>query len=261
MTGPRLLTRAGIAASILAHLALIVWLVFGTGVRPFAPTSAEAITVDLVAEPPKPKDEMLDLTPILDLSDKLEQAEPITPPPEQPSAPSSAAAPQAPAQQQQAPPSPSESAAPAPPPSPSAAASAAPEPPPPSAEPDLTVKYGTMFGLSDSGFDPDAAAAKIQRSVVDSFRAHLKTCSSLPGELSAEDPVKIVLRVVLQRNGRLAVPPALIEASASAKGPVLMRSAMAALEACQPYTMLPADKYDEWKVLDLGFTPRDFKGG
>jgi hypothetical protein len=45
------------------------------------------------------------------------------------------------------------------------------------------------------------------------------------------------------------------------KGPLLMRSAMSALEACQPYAMLPSDKYNEWKNLDLTFTPRDFTGG
>jgi hypothetical protein len=61
-------------------------------------------------------------------------------------------------------------------------------------------------------------------------------------------------------NGRLAAEPVLIEASASAKGPALMRSAMTALQACQPYAMLPADKYSEWKVLDLSFTPQDFTG-
>jgi hypothetical protein len=25
--------------------------------------------------------------------------------------------------------------------------------------------------------------------------------------------------------------------------------------------MLPADRYGEWKVLDLSFTPQDFAGG
>jgi hypothetical protein len=32
------------------------------------------------------------------------------------------------------------------------------------------------------------------------------------------------------------------------------------LQACQPYTMLPADRYGEWNVLDLTFTPQDFSG-
>jgi hypothetical protein len=44
------------------------------------------------------------------------------------------------------------------------------------------------------------------------------------------------------------------------KGPLLMQSAISALEACQPYAMLPADKYPEWKTLDLVFTPQDFTG-
>jgi hypothetical protein len=30
---------------------------------------------------------------------------------------------------------------------------------------------------------------------------------------------------------------------------------MRALRQCQPYGFLPAAKYDEWKVLDLAFSP------
>jgi len=30
---------------------------------------------------------------------------------------------------------------------------------------------------------------------------------------------------------------------------------------CQPYKMLPPDKYNEWKVFDLSFTPQNFGGG
>ena len=59
-------------------------------------------------------------------------------------------------------------------------------------------------------------------------------------------------------EGKLAAEPILIEASASPKGPLLMQSAIQALQACQPYAMLPADRYGEWKVLDLSFTPQDF---
>ena len=42
------------------------------------------------------------------------------------------------------------------------------------------------------------------------------------------------------------------------KGPLLMQGAIRALQACQPYAMLPAARYGEWKVLDLSFTPQDF---
>jgi hypothetical protein len=35
-------------------------------------------------------------------------------------------------------------------------------------------------------------------------------------------------------------------------------SAVRAIMACAPYTMLPSDRYREWKVLDLSLRPRDF---
>ena len=40
----------------------------------------------------------------------------------------------------------------------------------------------------------------------------------------------------------------------------MLQSAKSALEACQPYKMLPAERYEEWKVLDPSFSPRDFGG-
>jgi len=51
----------------------------------------------------------------------------------------------------------------------------------------------------------------------------------------------------------MAAPP-------SAKGVAIVKSAMSALQACQPYKMLPRDLYGEWKVMDLPFSPRDFGG-
>jgi hypothetical protein len=42
------------------------------------------------------------------------------------------------------------------------------------------------------------------------------------------------------------------------KALLLMQEAISALQACQPYAMLPVDRYGEWKVLDLTFTPQDF---
>ncbi|HEY0236098.1 MAG TPA: hypothetical protein VGC86_13740, partial [Afipia sp.] len=131
---------------------------------------------------------------------------------------------------------------------------------PPVAQPDITEKYGTMFNLSNTGYSGDTMAAKIEASAVDTFRAHLRKCSQMPPNITAADKVKIVLRVALTPDGNLISAPALIEASASPKGPYLMQAAIKALQACQPYNMLPADKYKEWRVLDLSFTPQDFSG-
>ena len=121
-----------------------------------------------------------------------------------------------------------------------------------------------VLGLPNNeagGFDAPAKTADIGAGPVAEFRRHLKTCSTLPKSVAPSDAIKIMLRVFLTPDGRLAREPVLVEASASAKGPALMQSAIAALQACEPYAMLPADKYGEWKVLDLSFTPQDFAGG
>ncbi|MBP2426123.1 hypothetical protein [Bradyrhizobium elkanii] len=203
-------------------------------------------------------------------------------------------APQQPPQKQPTPPAPKPSPAPQhaaaePPPAPPAAQT--PPMPQPTAqqqaaasspayaqpEPDLSVKYNVMLGLppdisvkppasAPSGPGPgkdnfDAAAteqADVGSSVVAEFRRHLKTCLKLPPTLSTGDDVKIKLRVFMKPDGKLAAQPLLIEATASEKGPLLLKSATDALQACQPYAMLPRDRYGEWKVLDLDFSPRDF---
>jgi hypothetical protein len=238
-------------------------------VHPFGSVTAEPITVDIVspeeAAPPPQKEE---LAPKAQPSDTIDLSSK--------SAPSSSpepAAPQAVQLQKQA-----ALSTPRPNPQQPQQATAAPQPPPTSPlpsyippEPDLSLKYHVMLGLPPDlpadppkgkpGDDFDAPASKkadIESSLITEFRHHLKTCSKLPGSIAASDKVKVTLRVLMTLEGKLAADPILIEASASAKGPALMQGAIAALEACQPYQMLPADRYGEWKVLDLSFTPQDF---
>jgi outer membrane biosynthesis protein TonB len=250
--------RTGTAISVLAHVAIVTaWLVLA-GVHPFDPTVAEAVTVDIVTPdevPPLPKEP--DKKPEPPQPPDLSALDKPVPP--APSSPTAAEPPPPSSPQPQS----RQTAALAPTP-------AQPSPPPPAevpvAQPDITEQYGTMFSLPDprssEGFDAAAsAAADIKREDVAALRAHLRTCSILPASVSPSDKVKVTLRVALRPDGRLAAEPMLIEASASKSGPLLMRSAMEALEKCQPYTMLPADRYKEWKVLDLRFTPRDFKSG
>jgi hypothetical protein len=41
---------------------------------------------------------------------------------------------------------------------------------------------------------------------------------------------------------------------------LLLQTATRALKECQPYGFLPADKYREWRLLDLSFSARDMAG-
>ena len=141
-------------------------------------------------------------------------------------------------------------------------------------QPDVTVKYGVMLGLppelpmelpkeapkEDGGDAKDSIAAKLPPEIIAELRRHLRSCAKLPAGLSPTDNIHIKLRTVFATDGTLAREPILMEAPPSAKGVALVKSAMSAVQNCQPYKMLPSDKYQEWKVLDLPFSPRDFGG-
>jgi hypothetical protein len=288
--------RSGIAASAIGHLSVLTTILILAEVHPFSSVTAEPITVDIVSPseaPPPPKIEQppptLQLPDSSDLAEKSAAAAPQQPPPQAAAEPVQAAAapaqPVAPPEQATAPPAQpvAKPAQPPTPPSPSGQAIASsppsppPSPPPPSLpspsavpaivpqEPDVSVKYHVLLGLPNDhigGFDaPAYKTADVDNSHIAAFRRQLKTCSILPKSVAPSDPIKIMLRITMTPDGRLASEPILVEASASAKGPALMQSAIRALQACQPYAMLPVDRYGEWKVLDLSFTPQDFTGG
>ncbi|WP_235782599.1 hypothetical protein [Bradyrhizobium murdochi] len=248
-------------------MSLLTLLLLFSEVHPFGSVTAEQVQVEIVTpqeipEQPKPAEQQAAETRA-EPAPKLETPAAASPPPPsgqlQPPSQRQAAL----ATPQSAPPSPSQPAAPAYKP----------------AEPDISIKYQVLLGLppdlspqpqaptqarnkDDDNFDgPATEVADISSTLIAEFRRHLKTCSKLPASLSGTDDVRVKLRVLMTPDGRLAAEPILIEASASMKGPLLMQGAIRALSACQPYAMLPVERYGEWKVLDLGFTPQDFTSG
>ena len=52
----------------------------------------------------------------------------------------------------------------------------------------------------------------------------------------------------------------LVSGPAAQEGPLLVQAATEAIKQCQPYA-LPAEKYKDWKMMDLTLTPRDMPGG
>lgn len=280
-----MLIRSSLVISAIGHLALIgASLVFTVG-HPFDQVPVEAIAVDIVS----PKDAGIDIDPDAAMPsarpDGAAGIEPTSP------GPAAGAAPQippppvpralrtaSPARQRAAQDRNAGRVADATVPAPPAAPSALVPPPqfPTFAAPSATAaaderqprktNLADVFALPlalpggklGGAFDaPAIDDADIGEDETAAFRQHVKTCGRLPGTLSPDDKVRIVLRVSLLPNATLAREPTLIEASASAKGPALMQSAVEALRRCQPYNMLPADKYKEWKVLDLSFSPHD----
>ncbi|MEZ5819959.1 MAG: hypothetical protein R3D82_04050 [Xanthobacteraceae bacterium] len=268
--------REGATASVIAHLSLLALLVLVSEVKPLD-RDTESIAVNIV-------------TPNDVEAERFKPADPTQPDLPDPPAPANPALPETPALPE------SKVQAPAAPPAPAAPQQSA--TPPPAAqqrqdgrsaaapskteirpaaggyrqpEPDISVKYNVMLGLppelplpgpskSDAGFDETTVAADISSTALVEFRRHLKTCSKLPASVGSSDHVVVKLRVFLAQDGRLAADPVVGGGSANPKAIELLRSAIAALRQCQPYVMLPPDRYGEWKVLDLDFTPKDFSG-
>ncbi|MCG2639852.1 MULTISPECIES: hypothetical protein [Bradyrhizobium] len=294
----RKIIRTDIAASAIAHLTLVALIIVISEVHPFHSAPPETVAVDIVTpeqvkqeeakaeekakeKPPEPLPDLK--LPKLDFTDKdkpdtsLKPAAKEKAPPQQkqasretqqkqPQPPPSQAAKQEEAYAQ---PQPQQSQMQQPPPAMSQPQAAPPAYQPP--EPDVTIKYGVMLGLppelppapkdapkDDGGDAKDSIAAKLPPEVVAELRRHLRSCSKLPAGVAPTDAVRIRLRVVMATDGTLAREPILIEAPPSAKGVAIVKSAISATQACQPYKMLPVDKYEEWKVMDLSFTPRDF---
>jgi hypothetical protein len=283
----------GIAASVLAHILLAGSIVLSTNVRTYDQSAPDPIPVDVVSEEPEEAPEPTP-TPTPTPSPDLTLPNPAASPSPQPESSQQAAAQPAPqsSPQTQPQPTPRESAKPqakaAPQPQTQPQAEPQAQPPMPSAspepqrraqsyipaQPDLTVKYGVMLGLpgalpplarSADRHDDDkeagsTATSNLATELVTAFRAHLRTCSHLPGSTSSADNVRVKFRIILTPDGRLADQPTPIEGSASMKGIELTQAAVTALAACQPYTMLPPDRYREWRVLELSFTAQDFSG-
>lgn len=259
---------------MIAHLSLVALLVLLSEVHPLS-SATEQIAVNIVTpeevESDKPKleqrpEQKPDEAPQPALPDPAVFAQPET---TAAKVPASAAPPPGDATKPATPPRPDQRNAAAMPPQaqPGSASPGYRQP-----EPDLSVKYNVLLGLppelpqasgahkSDEGFDATTSNADISSSVIAQFRQHLKTCSKLPASVQPSDHILVKLRVLMTQDGRLAVDPVVGGGSANPKAIELLQSAIAGLKQCQPYKMLPADRYGEWKVLDLDFTPKDFSG-
>jgi hypothetical protein len=183
---------------------------------------------------------------------------------EQPAEPAKAAAPQPEPEQQTEP----EAPTPGPSTTTSQAASASDETSPqPAAMAPMqqmavpSAELLAFYNMRPPGSEFDAPAdAKVHLTSdeVAQFKARLRQCWRMP-QRAAPD-TRIVLRIVLSPDGSLAGEPMLIEASAASDGPRVMQAAMQAVEECQPFAFLPRERYEQWREIDVSFSPREMGG-
>lgn len=287
-TRERLATSFAISSALILAISAIVHLLIAAAVveyaapAPFVVEPEAGIEVELVApdeaakEESKPEEKPEEKPDLQDPSKAAPERPAATPPPAgDPAAdkdapkeerkdpakdtpPPPASPPAAPAEQVQ-PQTPPGAAG-----EPPAAPPAATEPPATEAAPPFAPEMmAQMSKLERPGDFDDAATgkAKLTPAELAAFRAAVQACWTPPPGLAAEPRLKVMIRVSFKRNGALAGEPMLIAGTASRLGPILMRAAQDAVRRCQPYAVLPAAKYREWRVLDLPFSPGGISGG
>jgi colicin import membrane protein len=115
----------------------------------------------------------------------------------------------------------------------------------------------SMPGLGKS----NGTAATLSQSEIDALRKRLGECWNPPAGAMNGASLKVVLRVVFKPDATVALPPELVAASNSPFGPAMAESAKRAILTCQPFTMLRADHYQQWKDIEITFDPREMFGG
>jgi type IV secretory pathway VirB10-like protein len=85
------------------------------------------------------------------------------------------------------------------------------------------------------------------------FREFVSSCGALPpgSGISPDENITVRVRIFLNRDGTVAAAPQPLESNLSPKQQVLIQSFVSGLQKCQPYTMLPQDRYKQWRMLDL----------
>jgi hypothetical protein len=237
--------------SVVIHAAVMLWLVLAPSAKTFNPASPEAIMVDLLPaqdapggrEPPN-SDET-----------KSEEAKSLTPKAELPR------------------------------PAPRKPEFVKPEIPKPNSEanqkpaPNPVPKDSSKTAANDSAEERGATAARLAwmlnlptetttslmappsedksnlaSTEIAEFKAQVSKCWVTPAGVPNTPGFDVLIRIALNPDGKLGAKPELIRAPASIAGPPLVDSAKRALQKCQPYATLPADRYRDWKIMELSFT-------
>jgi outer membrane biosynthesis protein TonB len=107
----------------------------------------------------------------------------------------------------------------------------------------------------------NAPAAQLSQSEIDALRRRLSECWSPPVGAANAPGLKVVFRVLFNRDGSVAAQPAMVAGTASPYGPAMAESAKRAILTCQPFKMLRAENYDVWKDIEITFDPREMFGG
>jgi hypothetical protein len=242
--------------SVVIHAAVMLWLVLAPSAKTFNPASPEAIMVDLLpaqdapAEQESPKSDETKTEEA-----KTEEAKSPTPKAELPRP-----APRKPEIIKPEIPKPNPEANQKPTSNPvpndnskTAAEDSAQERAATAARLAWMLNLPTDTSASLAG-PPSEDKSNLASTEIAEFKAQVSKCWVTPAGVPNTPGFDVLIRIALNPDGKLGAKPELIRAPASMAGPPLVDSAKRALQKCQPYATLPADRYRDWKIMELSFT-------
>lgn len=104
---------------------------------------------------------------------------------------------------------------------------------------------------------PTGQASRLTQSEQDALAAAMRRCWNPPMAAMSTDGLTVRLMVSLNPNGSVNGQPQILSAITDDLVRSTALAAQRAVQQCGPYTMLPGDKYEEWRQVDVTFDPRD----
>ncbi|GGF44856.1 hypothetical protein GCM10007301_00450 [Azorhizobium oxalatiphilum] len=103
---------------------------------------------------------------------------------------------------------------------------------------------------------PRGEAQTLTMSDIAALQARIQSCWNPPAGASDAGDLRAVISVRFKPDGSLQVQPQVtgVTPASSPYAPAFADSATRAIIRCAPYTFLPANKYDSWKDIEMGFS-------
>ena len=104
---------------------------------------------------------------------------------------------------------------------------------------------------------------KLTLSEEDAIRAQFMKCWSIPLGMPYDETHIVKIRIYLNKDGSLSKPPEMLQHERMNKPGeeyfrTLAESAIRAVRRCDPLKKVPdINRYDDWKILQLNFDPRE----
>jgi colicin import membrane protein len=115
---------------------------------------------------------------------------------------------------------------------------------------------GATLNASASLGTTRGTAATLSQSELDAMRARLASLWNVQPGIEHPEELFVTVRIHLGPDRRLTQPPQVVSTGTSSRYQAAADAAVRAVLQGQPYNMLRAETYEQWKYMDIDFDPK-----